>query len=368
MAMTDTARLAMLALPHYVREKIEPISRKSYLMHEIRNRGLEDYRIGGEDLRWRPRKRRAELTWGPGNPNTVTFPQMNLWGAAALDYKTCYMGASVPEIELLALQDKSARFFQKVKDIGAQCAEDFMVRFGPNLYKDGVGAQNLEGFESFGGYSSYITGEPVGNPSDTYAGLSTALGAEGDWDAPSGGGWPRVDDPDSCDYEYHYWSPLIVNYNDPALVVDSTNETMGWDDCWIYACRYLTTHLGIVQMETPDAIILEADLLRRAKNSLKKDQQFTLDATPKDLDPGIEVLKFDGITFATEFGVPASTGYAVNFKHLRLKMMGSDFIKTMEDTDIATGDKLYRLSWHGNLWCDSPAYFGFLKAVTSVGT
>lgn len=369
MAITDLATLTMKALPKYVRKEIAPLNRKSYLLSEIQKRGRQTVGNAGLNIEWRPEKRRREINWGPGNPNVVTFPITNVHTKATLNWKTAWMGEAIREIELLALGNDAERFFKKTTDLAKKCANDFMVRFGPHLYRDGVSTEKVEGLESFGGYSSYVTGEPVGNPSDTYAGLSTALGAEGDWTGPSSGGWPRCgSDPDACDYEYHYWSPLIVNYNDPALVVDSTTESMGWDDCWVYACRYLTTYLGVLQSETPDVIILDPDLLRRAKNSLKKDQQFQLDSSAKDLDPGIEVLKWEGITFATEWGVPPGVGYAVNFRHLELMVMGDDFIKTNQDTDIHTNDKLYRLSWHGQLWVDSPAYFGFLKAVTSIGT
>ena len=370
MAMTDSARLAMLALPHYVRKQMEPPTRKSYLLREIKTRGRETYLNGGSDIRWRPEKRRSDLTWGPGNPNVVTFPQENRWTAAQLDYKTAWMGASLSEIEMLSLADSDSRYFKHIKGVLDRKLEDFPIRFAPHLFGDGVGTEKIEGLKSFSGTSAAATYEPIGLPSDTYAGLSTVLGADGsDWSAPSGCGWPRCgSDPDSCDYEYSHWSPIIVNYNDAELRQDTTNESAGWDDCWIYACRYMMTYAGILTSSAPDVIILDPDLLRRAGDSLKTDQQFQLDPDSKGLDAGVKVLQFDGIKFATEFGCPPGYGFGIKFSELELMMMGKDFIKVDEDKDIVTGDKLYRLSWHGQLKCSSPVHFPMLKAVTSLGT
>ncbi len=368
MAMTDSARLAMEALPHYVRKRMESPTRKSYFMREINARGRETYLNGGLNIEWRPEKRRRTLTAGPGNPNVVTFPQMNRTGKATLDYKTYWMGASISEVEMLALADSDARYFKKVQDELDKCIEDFKVGFGPKLFKDGTGTDDIEGLLSFSSTSGAATDEPIGLPNDTYADLSTALGSEGDWSAPSGHGWPLADDTDACDYEYCYWSPMIVNYNDAELRQDTSTESAGWDDCWIYACRYLMTMNGMLTSSAPDVIILDPDLLRRAADSLKKDQQFDIDPDSKGLDAGVRVVQFDGIKFATEWGVPSGYGFGVKFSELELKCMGDNFIKVDEDKDIVTGDKLYRLSWHGQLWCSSPVHFPMLKAVTSLGT
>jgi hypothetical protein len=359
----------MLALSKYVREKFALPTRKSYFMQEMKSRGRVSQGNGGRDIVWQPEKRRNDLTWGSGNPNVVSFPQVNMWASAKLDYKTCWMGASMSEIEVLALQDKSANYFKKLQSVGDRCMEDFNIRFAPHLFRDGTGTNKIDGLESFGSYSAAATYEPIGLPNDLYAGLSTTLGSEGDWSDPTSGGWPRCgSDPDACDYEYHYFSPLIVDYNNSNLVVDSTTESANWDDCWSYALRYLTTYTGIINGEAPDVIIIDPDLLRRAENSMKNYQKFDLEDTSKTLDPGIRVAKWEGIKLATEWGVPAGCGYGVNFRKLELMCMGDEFIKTMEQTDIATADRLFRLSWHGNLVCDSPTHFPMLKAVSTAGT
>ena len=371
MAMTDQARLAMLALPKYISKKMEVPTRKSYLLQEIQKRGRMSTNNGGRNIEWRPEIRKHDLTWGPGNPNVISFPQVNLHTKATLDYKTAFMGASRSEIELLALMDRPTRFFKDIKSIGDSLSSDFPVRFAPQLFRDGVGTQKLDGFESWGGHdSTEISNEPIGNPSDTYAGLSTALGGlGGDWSAPSGGNWPRSgDDPNSCDFEYSAFSPMLVNYNSSHLVQDSSTEDEGWDDCWVYACRYLMTYQGILTSSAPDVLIIDPDLLRRAENSLKKDQQFQLDSVGKDLDAGVRVMQFEGIRFATEFGVPAGCVYGVKFNELELRCMGPNFISTDEEKDFVTGDTLYKLSWHGNLWVSSPVHFPMIKGVTSLGT
>jgi hypothetical protein len=371
MAATDIARLTTLAINKMLKKKVEPITRRSYLVGEMTRRNRVSFGNGGLKMEWRPRVRRREITWGPGNPNTVSFNVTNVNTVLTLDYKTAWMGEAVREIEVLALQDSETAYFKKLDDITTQCSDDFNARFGPSLYYDGTGTNKLDGLESCGGVhnsTDTLTGVPVGEPSDTYAGKSTALGASGDWSAPTGHSWPEVNDPDACDYEYHALSPLIVDYNSVYLIQDGSTEDNNWDDCWVYACRYGTTYMGMLYGKKPDVIMLEAELLRRAKNSLKKDQQFQLDSTAKDLDPGIEVLSFDGIKFATEFGIPSGCGYGLSFDTLELRCMGNQLVKTMDDTEIRTGDRQYRFSFHGNLVIDSPAYVMYLKGLTSEGS
>ena len=371
MAATDIARLTTLAINKMLKKKVEPINRRSYLMGEMTKRGRVSFGNGGLQIEWRPRIRVRDITAGPGNPNTVSFNVTNTRTKCVLDYKTYWLGEAVREIEILALQDSEARYFQKLDDITTECADDFKRRFGPKLYKDGTGTNDIEGLESCGGVhnsTDTLTGVPVGEPSDTYAGKSTALGASGDWSAPSGHNWPEVSDPDACDYEYHALSPLIVDTNSVYLIQDGSTEDNNWDDCWVYACRYGTTYMGLLYGQRPDVIMLEAELLRRAKNSLKKDQQFQLDASAQNLDAGIEVLTFDGIKFATEFGIPSGCGYGLIFDALELRCMGDQLVKMMNDTEIRTGDKQYRFSFHGNLVIDSPAYMLYLKALTTEGS
>ena len=370
MAMTDSARLAMLALPNYVRKQMELPTRKSYLLSEIRKRGRETTRNGGLNIEWRPKMRRGELTWGPGNPNVISFPQTNLWTKATLDYKTCFMGASMSEIEALSLMDNPARYFSKVKSMGDELATDFPIRFAPHMFTDGTGTLKLDGLESWGSVSGATQpGEPIGNPNDTYAGLSTALGGlGGDWSAPTNHTWPIVNDPDACDYEYHAWTPLVVNYNDAELQMNTTDEDAGWQYCWQYAMNYATTYQRMLYSTAPDVWVIDAELLRIAENSMKASSQFQLDSSAKDLDPATRVVSWNGTKFCTEFGVPSGCVYGVTFDKLELKCMGDAFLKTDEDKDFVTGDKLWKVSWHGNLWIESPIYFPMLKAVTSLGT
>lgn len=371
MAMTDLARLVSVALPNYIRTQIELPTRKSYLLSEIKKRGRETTNNGGLNIEWRPKFDRPTLNWGPGNPNVITFPQQNLWTKATLDYKTAYMGASISEIEELAMMQASANFFaKKIKNMGDELVESFPMRFAPHLFMDGTGTQKIDGLESFGGYSGTTQpGEPIANNNDTYAGLSTALGGlGGDWSAPSGSTWPRVNDPDSCDFKYHCWTPLIVNYNDAELRMDTSTEVAGWDDCWQYAMNYATTYQRILTSSVPDVWVIDPELLRRAENTMKAYSQFQLSSAASSLDPAVRVVSWNGVTFTTEFGVPQNCVYGVTFSKLELKCMGDSFLKAGTETDFDTGQKKWKVTWHGNLWVESPVYFPMLKAVTSLGT
>tara|TARA_Y100000310_G_scaffold343824_1_gene453308 strand:- start:1893 stop:3005 length:1113 start_codon:yes stop_codon:yes gene_type:complete len=366
---TDLARLTTLAINKMSKKKVEPIMRSSYLLGELQRRGKISYNNGGLRYEWRPRIRRRDLNWGPGNPITASYNVTNVHTVMTLDYKVAWLGEAIREIETLALADQSAAYFTRLERIVDQCMGDFKARFAPRLYTDGVGTNRIEGFESCGGTTgSALTGVPVADPSDTYAGRSTVLGTNGDWDAPSGRSWPEIDDESACDYEYHALSPLVVDYNNTNLIPPGGSETAAWDDLWEYACNYGLTYMSLLYGTAPDVLILNADLLRRAQDSLRGDFRFAVDANPGNYDVAVRQLNFNGVKYVSESGVPASTGYGVIFDALELHCMGDQLVKTKRYDDSTTADELHRFAFHGQLVIDSPAYMLFLKAISAEGT
>jgi len=314
MAITDGARLALEGLPQYIRDQMLLPTRRSYLLNEIRKRGRETYNNGGLNIEWHPQMRRNKLNLGAGNPTIASFPQINPYIKATLNWKTAWMGLTYSEIQLLATANEQDRFFKKLERDGKELARDFPERFAPHLFADsGNNSEDLDGLYTFSKCSGAASatlqpamGQPLGIPNATYAGISCALGNIGQWS----GNWPQFGtDPDSCDYEYYHWSPMVVDYNSSWL--PSYGETAGWDQCVIYALNSLYTFSHALSGKAPDVIVMDPDLKRRLANYLQKFQQLILEPESKEYDAGHEVHSYNGIKMV--FG-PEATVASVGVK------------------------------------------------------
>jgi hypothetical protein len=370
MAITDGARTALEGLPQYIRDQMSLPTRKSYLLNELRKRGRETYNNGGLNIEWHPQMRRNKLNKGAGNPTVASFPQINPYIKAVLNWKTFWMGLTYSEIQILATANEQDRFFKKLERDGKELARDFPERFGPHLFANSTGdAEELDGLDTFSqvsgaaGSTGIGAGQPIGLPNATYAGLPCALGSIGQWS----GNWPQCGSvPDDCDYEYYHWSPLVCDYNSTLLPVNS--EDPGWDQCGIFALNYVHSSCADLYSQTPDVFVMTADLKRRLANYLQKYQQLILEPESKEYDAAHPVHSYNGIKLVSEFGVPPGCCYGVTFDKMELKCMTDNFIRIKSFEEITTGDTLWKVSWFGELWCQSPLYFPSLKGISTLGT
>jgi len=243
-------------------------------------------------------------------------------------------------------------------------ASDFMAHFGEKFYLDGNATatnQDIHGLESwYGNTGSCVTGSYVANPNDTYAGQSTALGVTGSWTPETSGGWPT-----GTGYtEYHWWSPMIVDYNNSGL----GGTTANWSNQWQFALNYCLTYLLILQNVTPDICIMAPSLHRQAKDSLAGQQRFTTTADSKLTKLGFQTLQYEGLEIATEYGVPQQLAYVLPWEKLEFRSMQKQLVAVAQDTDITTSERLIAMDCYGNFLCESPGFTGKLEAVSAAGT
>ena len=356
------ARVEVSALNEYIKEKCEPIKRQSAFVAELRAHGRETYNHDGQQMEWRPRFRRRRIRTGAGSPASISFPQTVTKRIAKLPWRSWDLGESVTKFERLATQGKSG-WFKILADTLAEVADDFITHFAEKFYLDGNATatnRDLHGLESIFATTGTVTNSPVGNPSDSYAGHSTALGVTGTWTPETGGGWPT-----GTGYaEYCWWSPIVVDYNSTLF-----NGTIAnWWYQWQEALAYALTYGLILQSAKYDICIMSANLLRQAKNSLQASQRFETmrDSTLAKL--GFKTLSYEGLEIATEYGVPEAVAYLLQWDKIELCSMQSQLIETVQDYDIATSEQLIALDAYGNLKIESPAFLAKLAAISAAGT
>lgn len=357
-----TARITTTTLDNALRIKVEPIFRRSYFLDQLRERGRISFKNHGRKLTWWPRMRRRTISPGSGTNINIPFPQTNVRREVSLPWRHYTLGESVDPFELLVNQNKETAIFDIADEVVSGAAEDFVEDFRLKLYVDGnAGAgTDLHGLNSCMSVNGLIANSKACNPNDTYAGVSTALGAIGSWTPDANDGWPTG----QGSSEYNWWSPLVVDYHHTDWV-----GVADWQTSWQQVVRYATTYQSILQKRDPDTLLLNPELLREAKDSLESDQRFILNEQTGTTHVGHKTLLFEELVIATEYGVPDGVGYFLNFDALELRCLTEQLVQTMTDTDITSGGtKLYAFQFWGNLMINAPSFLAKLVAQSALGT
>lgn len=361
----NNARIETSAINAYTSKRVEPIYRKSVLLGMIKSRGRLVTNCSGKTAcDWRPRFRRRNIVAGNGNPVSISFPRTNTRRPVSLGWRNYNLGESLTKMERLTTEGKDRKnvLFKIVEEAIDEMAGDFTEDFRLMLYKDGnaAGSKDIHGLESVYSVSGCVSNSKAGNPNDSYAGQSTALGVTGDWTPDSGDGWPTG----TGDTEYNWWSPLVVDYQNANW--EATTKT--WVNTWQEAVAYGMTYLGLLQTTAPDVLLLNGELLRLAKQSLQTLQRFELTQSSELTKLGHKTLQYDGLEIVTEYGVPSGVGYFLNFSQLEMRSLQDDLFGKMNDDDITTATELLALDFYGQMIMWAPSYFGKLAPITALGT
>lgn len=347
------------AVNAWIREKVGPQLRKRYLLRESESRGRWSMDKHGEQIEWRPTFKRRAASAMDVNPTAFSFPSVNRKRKAFLPWRAYGHSEGTNKFDRLATTGEGS-FFKDVEDKTTELSEEFVETLCDELYNDynAAGNKGWAGLESVFSYSGLISGMPVADPNDVYAQLYTTLGYYGG--SVSTGTWPVCE----CTTDYDAWSPLHVDWAN-ELFGTGTNA---WADNWQEATNYLLTYMGILRKQKPDVLLLNADLLRLAQDSLAAIQTLEVTANKPKINVGAQELSYNGIPFVAEYGVPANTGYAITWDQIELWSMQGQLIHTTTDDDISTSQNLIALDSYSQWIYRYPSALGKLSAITTAGT
>jgi hypothetical protein len=230
-------------------------------------------------------------------------------------------------------------------------------KFCGELYIDGnlaANANRLLGIESFmGDDGATVAADIVANPSDTYAGQSTALGANGgNWttdlttypNATAATDWPWG----NGDTEYDCLSPLLVNYSSTSWNTSSTD--------WIDNCEEVLRFAGIAcaskngDDNIPMLHMLDAKLYGDFLNFHAARNRIVL-PHKESQDLGFsKTMNFEGAAVHFEFDCPANVGYGITPNNIELFSMENQlFIPDGPEWSIERKGWLYEVGFFGNM-------------------
>lgn len=313
MAMWE--RVVATTTSKFVREVEDNTMRERKLLAYLKNHGNIKTNQSGKNWEYRIKFNRAPLQ-GYADADTLLFPRRNRHKVGTLEWRGYVISESCTEMEVEVNKGTEAiiKIFENLlTDIG----EDMEDGLCDKIYIDGQAAGNSkewEGLETaLGATTTTGAGGKTRDPSDTYAGLSTALGAfggswTGDWPDGSGDAAYDAHSPVLIDSDNAAWgsSPSFAAYGDDQirfgiLKAQARRPSQGRLDMVLMTDTMWTQFAALVESK-------EHINTNRGNNSLA-------------IKLGFDAINYDGADIMWEFGVPADTAYGLNTKAIKLRTL-----------------------------------------------
>jgi len=367
--MPEWSRIVNTTIAEYIKGETPNVLRNRKLTALMREKGRITYNHSGHTLDWKVRYKRAPL-FGFADADTLTFSRRNRWKTATLPWRGYASTDSMTKKE--RLMNKSVEAIVNIySNISKLLLEDIEDNFGDEFYIDGNAAGNtkrMHGVESFladdGTNTVHITtgaartanaADRVAVPSDTYAGLSTAL-------ANYGGTWTGSWPDGSGDAHYDFWSPILAS-------TDSTDYGAA-TDTWQGQAELLMRYAIIRSQKNKsrrgqlDMVLLNNDWYEDFLNLIDSKERFL--SRPGRNEGSLaklgftDTVNYDGVDVTWEFGVPANVGYGFNVDEMELcSLQGQLFVPEGPDYDIASQSWRFSIDMYGNLKCNPRSFVKF---------
>ena len=358
---TDWARSIATTIVNHLREEEIASLRKYKLFAALEGSGQIRTNMAGRGFDWELQYRNHTPS-GNNGETPRTFARQNLWKRAELEFRGAQASDAIYKKEML--ENRSA---QALVNVAGKMASRLLTSMEQYLAKewiiDGYAAGNelrFHGIESFMGNNGTInvsTGaqrtanaaDPFCYPTDTYAGLSTVLGAYGG--SQLTGVWPNG----NADVEYDFYSPVQVNF---------TSSYFGgttWKDNCVKAVREAIhqTRRNDSKEDQVDMVLLDRRLFIDFLNTLDSKERVIVSRTNGLRSYGFtDVFELDGVEISSENSVPANTGYGLSVGNIELLCMEGQLLNSEGPFyDEITQQYRYVVSTLGNLKFKSPRNF-----------
>lgn len=358
--MATPASLVNTTIRQYAKEQEVNVWRDYKAFAMLKSKGRVTFNHGGLSYTKRVRYRRNGLR-GMLLGDTLTFPNIDRWKTANLDWRGYAMGESLTKMEQLQNKGKEA-IVNIIESKAEVMMEDAKESLSEEIYVDGNAAANISrfhGVESFGSTSG-VTRPYVANPNDTYCDLTCALLSNG---GSISGTWPLGG---TYSPEADFWTPVIVDVTNTSW--QAATKT------WINVCPeamsfgIMATQMSKAKTGQLDTIILNNLMYKQAKDRLHEKEGLWTQHNSSNSDLvklGFkDVFIYDGVDVTTEYGVPSGCGYGFNWDMARLMSLQSQLFEVdTKDWDVAGRAWRWALDVYGN-FLFNPRSFLFFKSVT----
>jgi len=366
---TDWARSIATTIVNHLREEEIASLRKYKVFAALEGSGNIRTNMSGRGFDWEIQYKNHNPS-GNNGETPRTFARTNLWKRAELEYRGAQVTDAIYKKEML--ENRSA---QALVNVAGKMASRLLTSMEQYLARewlqDGSAAGNelrFHGVESFFGTNGTIqydsttavtqrslnAADPFYYPSDTYAGLSTVLGAYGG--SQKAGNWPSG----YADPEFDFFSQVIVN------ATSSYFGASAWKDNCVKAVREALhqTRRNDTKEDQIDMVLLDRRLYIDFLNTLDAKERVIVSRANGLRSYGFtDVFELDGVEISQEnsIGSSASTvnsGYGLCIGNMELLCMENQLMQSEGPFyDEITQQYRYVVSTLGNLKFKSPRNF-----------
>lgn len=369
---TDWARAIGTTIQTYLKTEEIATMRKFRVFAALEGSGNVMTNQSGRGFSWEVRFRNQPVS-GNNGETPRTFARQNLWKTAKLDYRGYQVSDMILRREMLENRGQQA-LINVAGKMASRLQESMEQHLAQEVYTNGDAVGNelrFQGLDTMFGYDGTIdvgTGakraanslDPFCWAKDSYAGLSTELGAEAGSQLETGS-WPTV----RCDPEYDYYSPVIVNYTSKFF--------KGLNPTWALQCVEAVRE-GVHQTKRNDSkesaidlVMLDRRMFIDYMNRLDTKERVIVTKQNGLKSYGFtDVFEQDGVEISTEYAVPSGCGYGLSIGNMYLHCMEGQLI-TSEGPYYSETNQSYRYiaSVLANLRFVSPR--NFFKLVDAKG-
>jgi len=366
---TDWARSIATTIVNHLKEEEIASLRKYKVFAALEGSGQVRTNMSGRGFDWEIQYRNHTPSGNNGETPRV-FSRTNLWKRAELEYRGAQVTDAIYKKEML--ENRSA---QALVNVAGKMASRLLTSMEQYLARewlqDGYAAGNelrFHGIESFMGATQTIqwgsttsvtnrsanADDPFYYPNDTYAGLSTVLGAYGG--SQKSGDWPNG----FADPEFDFFSPVIVNAE--SAYFGSTD----WKDNCVKAVREALhqTRRNDTKEDQIDMVLLDRRLFIDFLNTLDAKERVVVSRTNGLRSYGFtDVFELDGVEISQENSIGATSatvdsGYGLAVGNMELLCMEDQLMQSEGPFyDEITQQYRYVVSTLGNLKFKSPRNF-----------
>ena len=343
---TDWARAIGTTITNYLREEEITTMRKFRVFASLEASGNVLMNQAGRGFSWEVRFRNQPVS-GNNGETPRSFSRQNLWKTAKLDYRGYQCTDAIYKREMLENRSQQA-LIDVAGKMASRLRESVEQHLAKEVYINGDAPGNelrFNGLDSMFSYDGTInvgTGakraanaaDPFCYPKDTYAGLSTELGAAAG--SQLEGVWPNG----VADSEYDYYSPIITNYTSTYF----KGATATWKDQCVEAVRESIQQAkrNDTKESAIDLVLLDRRLYIDYMNRLDSKERAIVTKTSGLKSYGFgDVFEQDGVEISTEYSVPTGCGYGLSIGNMYLHCMESSLI-TAEGPDYNSDTQAYR--------------------------
>ena len=360
----DWARSIATTITNHLREEEIASLRKYKFFAALEGAGQIRTNMSGRGFDWEIQYRNHTPS-GNNGETPRNFSRENLWKKAELEYRGAQVTDAIYKREML--ENRNA---QALVNVAGKMASRLLTSMEQYLSKewvqDGYASGNelrFHGIESFMGATQTIdstaagatarsvnAADPFYYPNDSYAGLSTVLGAYGG-SADAVSMWPSG----KVDPEFDFFSPIVVNADSSYFGASS------WKDNCAKALREAIhqTRRNDTKEDQVDMVLLDRRLFIDFLNTLDAKERVIVSRTNGLRSYGFtDVFEFDGVEVGSEGSVPANTGYGLAVGNIELLCMEQQLMVSEGPFyDEITQQYRYVVSTLGNLKFKSPRNF-----------